>query len=440
MAKTNKFFVKKIKEDRITVEEERRDRSPFILFFIKNGKLLFTISLLFSVAVFVIAFSLILSNMKDSEIVMYEQNGVVVSIDESDNAIINGTPITEEYASKVLDSNVNETNNEGVVIRIKETSFKNGKIVFYSDKTALVKYNDGSYLRVFPINNNYGIKENGMIDRNAVTKKLTGEIKINNSLGIKLLYLSDGSIEVTKGDIVFFVRNSDITSDNDKFYTNLSMVSVPIKKEGSKIYYSNGTIKENDYIIVDNKKYNKNEVKKIHDGITIIYYENGYAEVIKDNMSLIVEKSDHIVYDDKIFEIVSNSNDGMDIKDIMDIKSIKLKNDNNNASNYMIVLEESNNYAKHNISRRLDNKYIKYNVYINGSKKDIKILDINLKDSKDSKLSFENNTYLIYEGTLDKLSEVSVKIGMWVDYETITNEYMNSGFVGTVKVYVESLS
>ena len=48
MAKTNKFFVKKIKEDRITVEEERRDRSPFVLFFIRNGKLLFTISLLLS--------------------------------------------------------------------------------------------------------------------------------------------------------------------------------------------------------------------------------------------------------------------------------------------------------------------------------------------------------------------------------------------------------
>ena len=95
---------------------------------------------------------------------------------------------------------------------------------------------------------------------------------------------------------------------------------------------------------------------------------------------------------------------------------------------------------KHNISRRLDNKYIKYNVYINGSKKDIKVLDNNLKGNKDSKLSFNNNAYLIYEGKLDNLSEVSIKIGMWVDYETITNEYMNSGFVGTVKVYVESLS
>ena len=33
MSKTNKFHVKKIKETNITVEEERKYHSPFILFF-----------------------------------------------------------------------------------------------------------------------------------------------------------------------------------------------------------------------------------------------------------------------------------------------------------------------------------------------------------------------------------------------------------------------
>lgn len=41
-------------------------------------------------------------------------------------------------------------------------------------------------------------------------------------------------------------------------------------------------------------------------------------------------------------------------------------------------------------------------------------------------------------GCIDKLSELTVKVGMWVSYEDITNEYMNSGFVGTMKVYIES--
>ena len=55
-------------------------------------------------------------------------------------------------------------------------------------------------------------------------------------------------------------------------------------------------------------------------------------------------------------------------------------------------------------------------------------------------MSLTNNTYLLCEGSIDKLSSTSVKIGMWIDYDTITNEYMNSAFIGTVKVYVETLN
>ena len=443
MSKKNKFRVKQFEKNKITVEEERKKHSPFILFFINNGKLIFAISLLFSLTVFIIAISLTLSNIKDSSIIIYESNGVVVSFDGNDQSIINGTPITKDYASKIFNSNIEDKQDIGVVIKIKERNFKTGTIIFYSDKTALVKYNNGEYLRVFSINNNYGINEDGIINRSAITKKLTGEIKTNSSLGITMLYLSDGSVEVTKENVTFFVRNSDLTSLDNKFYTNLSIVSLPIKKEENKIYYSNSTIKENNYLLVDNTKYNKIKEITIHDNIKIIYYENNFAEVIKDNLSIIVEKSEHIIYDDNIFEIVDNSvnNDKIDTKDIMDIKNITLENNNQKESNYMIVLEETKNYKKHNITRILPSEYINYNVYLNGNKINNQVLNNNIKGtSKASGLSLKNNTYLIYEGKLEKLSTVTVKIGMWISYETITNEYMNSAFIGTIKVYVESLS
>ena len=443
MSKTNKFRVKEFKKNKITVEEERKKHSPFILFFINNGKLIFTISLLFSLTVFIIAISLTLSNIKDSSIIIYESNGVVVSFDGNDQSIINGTPITKDYASKIFNSNIEDKQDIGVVIKIKERNFKTGTIIFYSDKTALVKYNNGEYLRVFSINNNYGINEDGIINRSAITKKLTGEIKTNSSLGITMLYLSDGSVEVTKENVTFFARNSNLTSLDNKFYTNLSIVTLPIKKEENKIYYSNGTIKENNYLLVDNTKYNKIKEITIHDNIKIIYYENNFAEVIKDNLSIIVEKSEHIIYDDNIFEIVDNSvnNNKIDPKDIMDIKNITLENNNQKESNYMIVLEETKNYKKHNITRILPSEYINYNVYLNGNKINNQVLNNNIKGtSKASGLSLKNNTYLIYEGKLEKLSTVTVKIGMWISYETITNEYMNSAFIGTIKVYVESLS
>lgn len=447
MIRNNKFFVKKYDEDenKITLEEERKYHSPFVLFLIKNGRLLLAISLLLSVSVFIIAITLIFGNMKESSIVMYEQNGVVVSFDGDDNSIVNGTPITKEYAEKVFDSNLIQDNNlRGVVIKLKEVSIKDknkgkvkGVITFYSDRTAIVKYDDGSYKRIYSVNGNYGITESGVIDSKAITNDLSGEYKKNDKYNINLIYLSDGSVIVIKDKVELFVRNSDITSNDDEFFTTLSGVSTPISKKGNKYTYSDGTIKEKDYIIVDDIKYAKVDEKKTKDNIKIIYYDNGYAEIIYNNLNVMVKNSEHIRYNDNIFEIIDNDKkDVIEIKDIMDIKDIKLENKNNTVSNYMIVLEESNNYDKYNISKKLPSKYINYNIYVNGNKIINNVLDKKLDNT--SGIENGENSYLIYEGKIDKLSELTVKVGMWVSYEDITNEYMNSGFVGTMKVYIES--
>ena len=441
MSKTNKFHVKKYDEDKskITIEEERKYRNPFILFLIDNGKLIFTISLLLTVTVLIIAVTLIFSNIKDSSIFYYESNGVVVTFDGDDNSIINGTPITSEYANKVFDSNLVDNNYfKGVVIKIGEKNINNGIVMFYSDKTIIIKYNDGTYKRIFPIDGNYGINENNEINANVIYKDLTCENKRNDKLGIDIIYLSDGSVIIDKDNVNFFVRNSDITSNDISFFTNLSGVSVPIKNDNNKIYYSNGTIKEKDYILVNNIKYLKIDEKKDHNNIKVIYYDNGYAEVIYNNTSIIVEKSEHINYDDNVFEIIdsNNSNNIINIKDIMDIKGIRLENKNTSKANYMIVLEETNDYKKHNITRRLSTEYINYNVYVNGNIVKDKVLNNKLDNT--SGITNKNNNYLIYEGEIEKLSELSIKIGMWISYENITNEYMNSAFIGTMKVYIES--
>ena len=436
MSKTNRFHVKKVDKQNITVEEERKYHSPFILFLIRNGKLILTISLLFSLSVFIIAFSLTMTNIKESSIVKYESNGVMVKFDSTDEMILNGTPITPEYADKLFDSNVQNINYEGVIIKIKETPCKFGNIVFYSDKTALIKYIDGTYMRIYSVNNNYGIDEDGIINSKAVTKKLTGKIKQNN-LGINILYLSDGSTEITYKDSTIFVRNGDISNLEDKFYTNLSIISIKLKEENNKIYYSNNIIKENNLLNVDSKTYKITSEKVVMENIKIIYYENGYAEVIKDDLSIIVEKSEHIKYDNNIFEIVYQDKEKVDIKDLMDIKSITIDNTNTETINYIIVLEETNNYQKHNINKRLANEYIRFSTYINGNTYKNNILNNNLRGKEG--YAFNNNTYLLYEGKLDKLSSTNINIGMWIDYETITNEYMNSAFIGTMKVYIETL-
>lgn len=435
MSKANRFHTKKIDKQNITIEEERKYRSPFILFLIRNGKLILTISLLFSLSIFIIAFSLTMTNIKESSIEKYESNGVMVKFDSSDETILNGTPITPEYADKLFDSNIQNSNHEGVIIKIKESSCKFGNIVFYSDKTALIKYIDGTYMRIYSVNNDYGVDEEGIINSKAVTKKLNGEIK-KNSLDINILYLSDGSTEITYKDSTILVRNGDISNLEDKFYTNLSLVSIKLKEENNKIYYSNNIIKEDNLLIVGNKTYKTTSEKVVTENIKIIYYENGYAEVIKDKLSIIVEKSEHIKYDNNIFEIVYQDKEKVDIKDLMDIKNITINNTNTETINYIIVLEETNNYQKHNINKRLANEYIRFSTYINGNTYKNNILNNNLRGKEG--YTFNNNTYLLYEGKLDRLNSININIGMWIDYETITNDYMNSAFIGTMKVYIET--
>ena len=440
MGKSKDFYVKKYDEDKnkITVEEEKRYRSPFILFLINNGKLIFTISLLLSISVFIIAITLSFKNIGESSVVMYESNGVVVSFNGSDNSIINGTPITKEYAEKVFYSNLNDDNYlKGVVIKVKEIDINGDNYIFYSDKTVIIKYNDGSFKKVYPLDNKYSVNDKGEINSKAIYKDLSGEYKKNSKYDIDIIYLSDGSVIIIKDNINFYVRNSDITN-NDSFYTNLSGVSSLFNVDDNKYYYSNGIIKEDNFIIVNGVKYSKDyEKDDIFDNIKVIYYDNGYAEVICGNLSIMVEKSEHIKYNNNIFEIIDNNKykENIDIKDITDIKNITLKNTNDKKANYMVVLEESssNSYSKYDISKRLDNKYIFYNTYINGNIVKNKILDNSINIAGDDK-----NSYLICEGIIDKLSEISIDIGMWVDYESITNEYMNSGFVGTIKVYIES--
>ena len=442
---TNRFSVKEFENNKITVEEERKDRSPLALFFIRNGKLILAISFLFSIAVFLISFYLVMTNMKDSSIVMYESNGVKVSFNGSDNSILNGTPITDSYAEKVFENVVKIDTNIGVVIEVDRVHLKSNNIkrtiVYYSDGTALIKYSDGSYARVSSIDGEFAVSKKGIIDSGAVVKNLTGRIEENKKLGITLLYLSDGSIEVTKDKTTFFIRNSDITNTNKKFYTNLSGVSLPIKKNNGKTYYSDGTIKDNNGIIVNGKRYKSIEKKNVYDNIKVIYYENGYAEVIKDNLSVMVQNKDHVVYDKNNLEIIDNVIKDVNIKDIMDIKEIELDNTNTVSSHFIIVLEETSDYKKHNVDKRLDNKFIHFNVYNNGKKFYNNVLNNNLKgSSKLEGVNLSNNTYLIYEGTLEKLSSTTIKLGLWIDYVDITNEYMNSAFIGTLKVYVETLN
>ena len=130
MSKNNKFYVKKIKKDNITVAEEKNYKSPFILFLVANGRLIFIITLLLSITTLIISTSLVFRNMlgstyksdKNNTNTTTDNSNVVVTVDISDECNLNNTtPITEEYATKLFDSSRQiNTANTGVVIKVKE--------------------------------------------------------------------------------------------------------------------------------------------------------------------------------------------------------------------------------------------------------------------------------------------------------------------------------
>ena len=114
-------------------------------------------------------------------------------------------------------------------------------------------------------------------------------------------------------------------------------------------------LREGNTITINNQVYNVKEEKEILNGIKIIYYENNYAEIIYKDLSILVEKSEHIVYDDSTLEIINNDqfNENIDINDFMNIKEITLKNTNDKEADYMIVLEETDDYSKYNIEKKV---------------------------------------------------------------------------------------
>ena len=75
--------------------------------------------------------------------------------------------IMEVYRGTTVREVLNEIN-KGVVIKVKEEIFNSGVIIYYSDKTALIKYNNGRYVKVLALNNFedriYYIDDYGMIE------------------------------------------------------------------------------------------------------------------------------------------------------------------------------------------------------------------------------------------------------------------------------------
>ena len=322
--KTNLFKVRELKKDKIIVEEEQL-KHP-ILFFFKKHKQLFTI-LLSILGVSIIAAGLgitisLVGNTSDFDITYISGDDKISSNDAKDDDV--EKELLGDIAIK-----------DGVVLITKKfMTEKKDVITYYSDGTALIITSKGEIKRVVAkADGSYGVDENGKIDPNTVVKKVT---KTTNKLddGTEITYYSDGSAELTKGNLTIFIRDSknisfNINTTNQLFDRVLpSGVSVPKSNKTMSGYkyteFQDGTVlieKGNETYVVHNKedvildddspKFPNNNfqtiktTRKLSDGNTVDYYNDGSAIITDKNGNKIsVRKSgDIIIKNDAIFEI-----------------------------------------------------------------------------------------------------------------------------------------
>lgn len=566
MSRKNNFRVKKIQDDEITLEEVS-SKNPFILFLKLNSGIIYSICMILAFCVFAVGIGLSISSLKESTYENSVVTGLSVSFDDGVATFnqSNMTPITEAYAKRLFLSRCDSIKStDGAIIELKRTEFEKGIIIFFSDKTALVKYFDGTIKKIDSFGNNYGITEKGIIvsESTIATIYITrGPIDIGEN---KIVFYSDGSAEIIHSDYSVIIRDSSIISLNNPLILNNSLgISVMniIKKIGPNIvtYYSDGTLKIidgnnniyivrdlNDVSITDDsiKILNNNAPRKMKEetlnSSKLIYYSDGTIEIIINSNSVMIRRGSYVIKSTEVFEIiptdianfVNNSvidkrdiyyfnngtgvikmndssykyiadnyyikenetdnisgvmsnkiktlsngtlivdfdnslsmvgidgtyyiiptasirydDDGSLIKidnesdEFLSMKKFTIANNYGKKIRYRIVIEETDDYSRYGVERMLP-EYIKYQLLLNGEYVSPKIL--NNVWAKDSELlgglSISNNTYILYEGELDNMQTLKVDASLWIDYDTVVNAMMKHAFIGTIKVYGETVN
>ena len=331
--KTNLFNFKKLKEDKIVLEEEKTD-NPFLLFFKKNRKLLLFILFLLLLIVIVLSIYYAVTNIQEGTKVVTNINNVVVNFDASNTInTINMKPTTGGLASKDFYSrygNIGLT--EGVIFLVKELDTKNGHLLLFSDGSSMLIKDNGVIERISSLSNGeFGVRESdGSIIIGAKTKEISIVKTITLIDNTIIIYYSDNSCRVIDSPKSgMLVRNSSrLVIENNRLITiEPSGVSKELNSESKSnykiTYYEDGTIKisdnKNTYIVRNKEDVNLNNMTypfnnaatitktiNLKDGSKIIYYSDGSAEYInKDNVSIMIRKSKDIIYNnERVIEVV----------------------------------------------------------------------------------------------------------------------------------------
>ena len=330
-------------------------------------------------------------------------------------------------------------------------------------------YEDGT-IKIEKDNKIYVIRNSEDVDLSNITFPSNNEATIVKTInlkdGSKINYFSDGSAEIVKDNTSTMVRQSKDIIYNDnrvieiietKYAHMSSEKTTPVGKEiiyldngGALIKNKDGTydyVYENSDIKYDsngnikqvNNLVNEIDHKTTPDGVIVIDLKDGNSIIIDENGYRIVE-TDKIVYDNdgNIAKIVGEEDPSED-KSIYDNHFV-IENKGKDKVRYMVAIEVSDNYQDY-APVKLNPIYLKYNLVANTIYLENKVLNniLPIGTVLEGNKKIDKETYILYEGVLDSGKNADITLGLWLDYDDITNDYQNSVFVGTIKIYSETI-
>ena len=313
------------KENKILLEKKQ---NMFILFLNKMGPLFSILLLLIGIGLVSLSLMLVTKKLLVSEEPNIKDAKITVKFldDISDVTMKNITPIPENTAVNSFKNNNVFTSN-GEILIYKKVEASSYIIYYFSDKSALkLNKEDNTVIRIAPINNEYGISDNGTINMSAKMSNINIDNIKDTNYG-KITYFTDGSALITNSDIDMFVRNSldikeNYISNNKVSYLKNTNIENGIEinnfYDGSMLINYNGT----NYIVrnnVDLKTNGKNItfpndnqatlIKSISLGhnIKIDYYSDGSAIIKNGSKMISVRKSNSIIIkNNTLIEIIDN--------------------------------------------------------------------------------------------------------------------------------------
>ena len=313
------------KENKILLEKKQ---NMFILFLNKMGPLFSILLLLIGIGLVSLSLMLVTKKLLVSEEPNIKDAKITVKFldDISDVTMKNITPIPENTAVNSFKNNNVFTSN-GEILIYKKVEASSYIIYYFSDKSALkLNKEDNTVIRIAPINNEYGISDNGTINMSAKMSNINIDNIKDTNYG-KITYFTDGSALITNSDIDMFVRNSldikeNYISNNKVSYLKNTNIENGIEinnfYDGSMLINYNGTnyiVRNNDDIKVNGKNItfpNNNQATLtesilLEHNIRIDYYSDGSA-IVKDGSKIIsVRKSNSIIIkNNTLIEIIDN--------------------------------------------------------------------------------------------------------------------------------------